>query len=159
MDKINTTELQPFAERYRLKVATVIRRIQNGGIPGIRLIGSKYTVMDGTRYPYDKRKIKKSFDTKRKRLELLRAIKDDRYIDESILGVEKRDFDAYLQDYLNAGFIEERGCENKYGANNYRTTDVGNRVFDSEKSKMMNQLMENAGIFMGELISHSANNQ
>ena len=69
--------MEKFAKKVGVKEETVKKRYQE--IPGITKEGNTFSILSGTRYPCDKRRIKPK-DSGDRRYLLLRTISDYRYI-------------------------------------------------------------------------------
>ena len=142
--------LEEFAEKSGVSVSTVKERYKE--IPGIRRTGKTYTVLSGTRYPCDKRKVKVSNSSDRRYL-LLKTISEYRYISHRDLQLEEKQFRDMLEAFLRAGLICPNGLCNTYGANAYDCTEKGDAILRKKKTEAIREvtliLSEAAGTFVG----------
>ena len=88
---------------------------------------------EGTRYPYEHRKIKTDIEYKYR--VILMATKRSRYIDASYLNVSAEMFAAMLRALEAGGYLFDTGNGNPYGANRYITTPKGNRLANERRDK------------------------
>ena len=146
-----TSELEEFAGRSGVKVSTLKRNWMS--IPGISKTAEGFAVEEGTRYPYSMRGKTNKPSSAKKRFYILDAIYHERYIDPTILRCEPLDFDIYVSELLEQGFIQHRKCKNQHGTNGYITTTRGDDVFAKKASKAFEEYSRLAGIFAGTLIS------
>ena len=129
---MDTSELKRFAERSHVAESTVLKNYK--AIPGITKTACTYSVAEGTRYPYSMSG-KTKLDAAKRRFYLLDAIFHDRYIDHIKLRCERIDFETFLKDLLDQGFIQKRECANQAGANGYLTTPRGDSIFEQKRTK------------------------
>ena len=116
--------MEEFAKKVGVKEETVKKRYQE--IPGITKEGNTFTILSGTRYPCDKRRIKPK-DSGDRRYLLLRTISDYRYISHEHL---------MLEEFLQAGLIKKNGLCNSFGANAYDCTAKGDAVLKKQKKRL-----------------------
>lgn len=100
-------------------------------IPGVCYKNKVWIIDDGTRYPYDMRKIPRNSKDKRKCI--LQAIYNYKYIDNKMLGIPIQSFELLVNDLLNKDLIRENGTNNPYGVNRYDTTPIGEQLVIEEK--------------------------
>jgi hypothetical protein len=120
--------IDEFAKEVNVKVTTIKKRYKEKGILGIERAGDEWFIMRGTRYPYNLRarkpKLPEDF-----RYIILRAIAENKYIDEKMLHISKSDFSRYIQDYVNQGALEKNTYSWFEGtANNYQSTPIGDHI-------------------------------
>ena len=142
--------MEEFAKTSGVKESTIKKRYQD--IPGITKEGISFTILSGTRYPCDKRRIKPK-DSGDRRYLLLRTISDYRYISHEHLMLEEKQFDEMLAEFLQAGLIKKNGLCNSFGANAYDCTARGDAVLKKQKSDAIRELTllgaEALGTFAG----------
>ncbi len=154
MEEIHYIPFQDFVLNSGVKESTVKRRAND--IPGLSKNGSGFTVISGTRYPFNigNHNIK---DSGGKRYTLLKAISLYGYISHRELRIEPAQFQAMLGDLIAAGLIRENGLCNTYGANAYDCTPKGDelirRTDRSAKLEILNMIAEATGTFTGAVIS------
>lgn len=140
--------MEEFAKKVGVKEETVKKRYQE--IPGITKEGNTFTVLSGTRYPCDKRRIKPKNSSDRRYL-LLRTISDYRYISHEHLMFEEKQFNDMLTEFLRAGLIKKNGLCNSYGANAYDCTAKGDEILMQKKEEAIKQIVlltsEALGVF------------
>ena len=85
----------------------------------------------------------------KKRFYILDAIYHEKYIDSKTLLCEQVDFNIYIKELLDQGFIQLRDCENTYGTNCYMTTSLGDKVFARNKIERFKEYTMLAGTFTG----------
>ena len=146
--------MEEFAKKVGVKEETVKKRYQE--IPGITKEGNTFTILSGTRYPCDKRRIKPKNSGDRRYL-LLRTIGDYRYISHEHLMLEEKQFDDMLAEFLQAGLIKKNGLCNSFGANAYDCTAKGDAVLKKQKKEAIHDLTilcaEALGTFAGAMIA------
>lgn len=153
---IDHSELVALAQRSGVKVETIVKRHKKTAIPGIMIIDNRYRVMEGTRYPYSMSGKKIKASSEKKRFYLFEAISLHRYIDAEMLGVEQREFDRYIEEFLQKRLIQRMNWENQYGANGYITTPRGDQVFTVDKNEQMLELARIMGTAVGTAIGTAA---
>ena len=146
--------MEEFAKKVGVKEETVKKRYQE--IPGITKEGSSFTILSGTRYPCDKRRIKPK-DSGDRRYLLLRTISDYRYISHEHLMLEEKQFDDMLAEFLQARLIKKNGLCNSFGANAYDCTAKGDDLLKKQKKEVIHELTilcaEALGTFTGAMIA------
>ena len=144
--------MEEFAKKVGVKEETVKKRYQE--IPGITKEGSSFTILSGTRYPCDKRRIKPK-DSGDRRYLLLRTISDYRYISHEHLMLEEKQFIDMLEEFQQAGLIKKNGLCNSFGANAYDCTAKGDAVLKKQKKEAIHDLTilcaEALGTFAGAM--------
>lgn len=142
----------------RVRIQTIKKRYKE--IPGITKTGNTYLVLEGTRYPVDKRtiRIKTRED---KAYCLLMAISEERFISSENLGLYEEQFHELLTDLHNAALIRKNDLCNEYGANQYDITPDGSALLRNKKDEairqMSNTLAKAGGTFLGSAYA-AANN-
>lgn len=138
--------IEEFAGLVNRSLRTVKRRWRQ--IPGITYENGCYSVLEGTRYPFDAHRyvIKDSAD---RRYVLLKAISEEGYISPMELGVYQKQFDGFLGDLLAGGLIRANGMANTFGANGYDCTPEGDEVLSYEKQRAKREIAELIGIVGG----------
>ena len=146
--------MEEFAKKVGVKEETVKKRYQE--IPGITKEGNTFTILSGTRYPCDKRRIKPK-DSGDRRYLLLRTISDYRYISHEHLMLEEKQFNDMLEEFLKAGLIKKNGLCNSFGANAYDCTAKGDDLLKKQKKEVIHELTilcaEALGTFTGAMIA------
>ena len=144
--------MEEFAKKVGVKEETVKKRYQE--IPGITKEGNTFTILSGTRYPCDKRRIKPK-DSGDRRYLLLRTISDYRYISHEHLMLEEKQLIDMLEEFLQAGLIKKNGLCNSFGANAYDCTAKGDAVLKKQKKEAIHDLTilcaEALGTFAGAM--------
>lgn len=129
--------MEEFANKVGIKESTIKKRYRD--IPGITKEGNTFTILSGTRYPCDKRRIKPKASGDRRYL-LLRTISDYRYISHEHLMIEEKQFNDMLVEFLQAGLIKKNGLCNPFGANAYDCTAKGDAILKKQKSETIREL-------------------
>lgn len=129
--------LEEFAKKSAVAEATIKKRYKE--IPGVTKNGSIYTVLSGTRYPCDKRRIKPKNSNDRRYL-LLRTISEYRYISHEHLMLEKKQFDDMLKELLQARLIKKNDLCNSFGANAFDCTAKGDAVLKQHKKEAIREI-------------------
>ena len=146
--------MEEFAKKVGVKEETVKKRYLE--IPGITKEGNTFTILSGTRYPCDKRRIKLK-DSSDRRYLLLRTISDYRYISHEHLMLEEKQFDDMLAEFLQARLIKKNGLCNSFGANAYDCTAKGDDLLKKQKKEVIHELTilcaEALGTFTGAMIA------
>lgn len=146
--------LNEFANIANVRVKTIINRYKE--IPGIEKNGNEYTVLSGTRYPYDKRRLKKIDNYDEKRYHLLNAIYNYKYISHYELRLHQQQFEDMLLSLERANLIKINGINNPYGANKYDCTELSGKVLSMEKLKAIKEIAEIiadcSGRFVGRVL-------
>jgi hypothetical protein len=142
--------MEEFAKKVGVKEETVKKRYQE--IPGITKEGNTFTILSGTRYPCDKRRIKPK-DSGDRRYLLLRTISDYRYISHEHLMLEEKQFIDMLEEFLQVGLIKKNGLCNSFGANAFDCTVKGDALLKKQKKDVIHYLTllgaEALGTFAG----------
>ena len=142
--------MEEFAKKSGIKESTIKKRYKD--IPGIAKEGSSFTILSGTRYPCDKRRIKPK-DSGDRRYLLLRTISDYRYISHEHLMLEEKQFIDMLEEFLQAGLIKKNGLCNSFGANAFDCTVKGDALLKKQKKDVIHYLTllgaEALGTFAG----------
>ena len=151
-EDVRYISMEEFAKNAGVKEETVKKRYQE--IPGITKEGNTYTIISGTRYPCDKRRIKPK-DSGDRRYWLLRTISDYRYISHEHLMLEEKQFNDMLAEFLQAGLIKKNDLCNSFGANAYDCTAKGDAVLKKQKKEAIHDLTilcaEALGTFAGAM--------
>ena len=129
--------MEEFANKVGIKESTIKKRYRD--IPGITKEGNTFTILSGTRYPCDKRRIKPK-DSGDRRYLLLRTISDYRYISHEHLMLEEKQFNEMLAEFLQSGLIKKNGLCNPFGANAYDCTAKGDAILKMQKSETIREL-------------------
>ena len=145
--------MEEFANKVGIKESTIKKRYRD--IPGITKEGNTFTILSGTRYPCDKRRIKPK-DSGDRRYLLLRTISDYRYISHEHLMLEEKQFNDMLVEFLQAGLIKKNGLCNPLGANAYDCTAKGDALLKKQKNDVIHYLTllsaEALGTFTGAVL-------
>lgn len=144
--------LKEFCSRSRKTEKTILNRYQKNRsqFPGVKYEKGKWTIPDGTRFPYDRRHLAKT--SKDKRYHLLKAIDLYQYIDADMIQLPQESFDVLLSDLITAGLIQENGSTNSYGANKYDCTPKGSEVASMDWKNFASVIKgvgEATGVFVG----------
>ena len=154
MEEIKYIPFPDFVLNSGVKESTIKKRYRE--IPGLTKSEDGFTVISGTRYPFDKRNLSIR-DSGERRYTLLKAISLYKYISHRELKVEQVQFQAMLGDLISAGLIRTNGLCNAYGANAYDCTPKGDelirRADNRSKQEFLNMIAETAGTFTGAVIS------
>ena len=146
--------MEEFVKKVGVKEETVKKRYQE--IPGITKEGNTFTILSGTRYPCDKRRIKPK-DSGDRRYLLLRTISDYRYISHEHLMLEEKQFDDMLAEFLQARLIKKNGLCNSFGANAYDCTAKCDDLLKKQKKEVIHELTilcaQALGTFTGAMIA------
>lgn len=146
--------MEEFAKKSGVKESTIKKRYKD--IPGISKEGSSFTILSGTRYPCDKRRINPK-DSGNRRYLLLRTISDYRYISHEHLMLEEKQFNDMLAELLQAGLIKKNGLCNSFGANAFDCTAKGDDLLKKQKNDVIHYLTllgaEALGTFAGAMIA------
>ena len=129
--------LEEFVKKSGVKESTIKKRYKD--IPGITKEGNSFTILSGTRYPCDKRRIKPK-DSGDRRYLLLRTISEYRYISHEHLMLEEKQFNDMLAEFLQAGLINKNGLCNSFGANAFDCTVKGDALLKKEKNDVIRYL-------------------
>lgn len=152
--KQNYIELDEFLRICNIKKPTFLRRYKD--IPGVEEKDGSFKILEGTRFPYNMRGNKLQ-TTDEKRYVLLKAINENKYIDNVMLKVFQKEFENLIKDLCSIGFIETNGMDNTYGANAYRTTSTGGKSLKESRRETIKfitlLLSEASGKFVGEVLS------
>lgn len=148
-----TISIEEFLEIAGVKLETVIRHKDE--IPGLLYCDGYFRIIEGTRYPcFYKNKMETFAD---RRYLLLRAISENKYIDNRKLKVYPAQFNGMLKDLLDADLIRENHMANHYGANAYDSTPKGDELLRLTKRKAINEIAalvaEFGGRFTGAVLS------
>jgi hypothetical protein len=138
--------MEEFANNSNVKEKTVIKRYRE--IPGITKKNGEYKILSGTRYPYDKRKLKVK-NSEDKRYCLLQAISEYRYISRKELKLEKKQFEDMLNEMLAVKLIKPNNLSNSYGANPYDCTGKGDEIIHMKKQQGREELVKLIAIYTG----------
>jgi len=92
-----------------------------GGIQGCIKSQDDIVFAEGTRFPYNMGNYKLNNRGKRY-CALLSATCRCQYIDHKMLKIPKTSFIAMLEELKNAGYLQDNGTGNLFGANRYDTT-------------------------------------
>lgn len=129
--------LEEFQHNSGMAISTIKKNIAK--IPGIEKIGKdNYRVLRGTRYPANLRRFK-SNNFGKKRYQLLKAIYENKYIDEKMLMCDKTQFEDFINELLEAKLINKNKLFNNFGANRYDTTNFGDFTFERIKAEKANK--------------------
>ncbi len=132
--KVNLVDIETFASRYKIKVETVKKNINQ--IVGAKKDGKDYIIPDSARYPYriGNTSIKTRDD---KRYVLLKATSENKFVDEKLIGLSKASFNTLIQELLNQNLLIENGSEDKNGANAYDTSSLADSLLRNGKRRAM----------------------
>lgn len=157
MDNKQLIDIAQFLEIAGVKENTV--RKNKDKIPGLTYESGEFTILRGTRYPYNLRSAKLN-DSADRRYYLLDAISKYKYIDSVKLKMYQEQFDDMLRELLDAGLIKENGLCNHYGANAYDCTIKGDEILKNHKAEavlLISQIVSaSVGHFVGAAISEMA---
>lgn len=118
--KISQPQVEIFIRNYDITESTFQKRYKS--IPGItKNKNGMFVIPEGTRYPYNMRRLKPNTDSKRM-YALLDAINRVNYIDENMLHCEKSHFESLLEELLKYELVKRNNTGNKYGCNCYDIT-------------------------------------
>lgn len=121
--KISQPQVEIFIRNYDITESTFQKRYKS--IPGItKNKNGMFVIPEGTRYPYNMRRLKPNTDSKRM-YALLDAINRVNYIDENMLHCEKSHFESLLEELLKYELVKRNNTGNKYGCNCYDITLIG----------------------------------
>ena len=127
MKKDNYLTIKEFSNLSGKRVETIRKRAKD--INGSKEIDGEWYFLEGSRYPYPKRKYSKSH-----RYEvILKAIFERSYIDETYFHLSKKEFDGHLKSLEKSGLIEKIEVSNSNGANSYITTYEFEKNFNDKK--------------------------
>lgn len=147
-------EFDEFVNNSGFKESTIKRNYKQ--IPGLQKTKNGFRVLSGTRYPYNLGNTKIE-DSASKRYVLLKAISNYKYISHKELRVEYHQFETMLREFLSAGLIQKNNLSNTYGANAYDCTPLGDEMIlrnnKRAKQELLKLISENAGTFVGAIIS------
>lgn len=150
--------LEDFHNISNISLNTIKKNIER--IPGIEKEKESFKVLRGTRYPANMRRFK-SNEFARKRYQLLKAICEDRYVDEVMLRCDKLQFEDFIKELLKEGYIKQNCLYNDYGANRYDSTPKGDDAFNTIKAKRARQhflsIAETTGVFCGTAVAYYEN--
>lgn len=146
--------IEQFIEQTGYKRKTIIKNKDK--IPGLKYIDGEFIIKKGTRYPYNIG-ANKLEDSEDRRYCLLDAINKYKYIDYRILRFDQKQFKKMLEDFLNAGLIEENHLGNNFGANAYDCTNKGIAVMKQHRNEAIKDITDiiasATGHFTGAVIS------
>ena len=155
---ISYITLDEFSKKCGIKSQTIKKRYEE--IPGIQKSGNTYLVLEGTRYPVDKRKVKPK-TREEKVYYLLNAISEERYISSDILGLYDEQFNELLVELQKLKLISKNSLCNEHGANQYDITSDGIALLHNKKDeairRIINTMAEAGGTFLGSAYA-TANN-
>lgn len=155
---ISYISLEEFSEICGVRPTTIKKRYLE--IPGVIRTGNTYQVIEGTRYPVDKRTIRAK-NREEKAYVLLKTISEERYISNADLGLYQDQFNELLTDLFNANLIRRNSLGNENGANSYDITLGGSALLRREKESAIEQIVlltaKAGGTFLGSVCS-AANN-
>lgn len=149
-------EIEILAEKGNVSTKQVKKRWKEIG--GVTRIKGVLCIPEGTRYPMKKpRKI----DTHEEKLyALLKAIDNERYINEDMLMTSKESFNTLIHELLELKWIQYNGSNNEYGANRFDSTLLGSRIAREKKSAALKEIISAfsgaLGHFVGGVISELA---
>lgn len=153
-EKIDYIDFEDFVNNAGVKESTVKRQYKK--IPGVIKTEKGFCVISGTRYPYNIGNTKID-SSESKRYALLKAISKYKYISHKELRLEPQQFENMLRDLLSANLIQHNGLSNRYGANAYDCTRLGdefiNRKDKAAKNELINTIASAAGTFTGAILS------
>lgn len=153
MDKRYIT-VEEFLNNANITEKTFLKKYKN--IPGVTFEEGKFLILKGTRYPYNMRHNKPNTSLKKKML-LLKAIANYKYISHREIGVEVEQFKDFLTCFLKDGFIKCNYLCNEYGANYYDITNNGEEYLRQSSLKKLRDVAlissESMGVFVGTIIS------
>ena len=144
--------LEEFEKISGVKIQTIKKRASE--IPGLELKNNR--VLKGTRYPFPIGKYKAK-DLLGKRYVLLKAISQNRYVDNISLNLYEEQFEDLISELMNAKLIKKNQLPNHFGANNYDITPQGDEWLSSLKSGRIesNALLSKCiGCIAGEFLSN-----
>lgn len=152
--KIEYIEFEEFVNNSNVKEVTIKKNYKR--IPGLSKTQKGFTVISGTRYPYNLRNAKLK-DSSSKRYVLLKAISNYRYISHKELKLEQKQFEDMLKELLSAGLIQENNLSNSYGANAYDCTPKGEEIISAQEKSAKRELLKAVasitGTFAGSVLS------
>lgn len=145
--------IEQLAKNGKVSVKQVKKRWRDIG--GVTKTGDVLNIPEGTRYPMRKMR---SIDTHEEKLyALLKAIDTYRYIDEDMLGIPKNSFNILIHELIHAGWIQDNGSGNEFGANKYDSTRLGSRIAHERKKAALEDIITTisgaAGHLAGGVIS------
>lgn len=147
---ISYITLDEFSRISGVKEETVKRKYKE--IPGITKSGNTYLVLEGTRYPVDRRTIRPK-TREEKVYYLLKAISEERFISSDNLGLYDEQFSELITALLRANLIKNNCLCNDYGANQYDITPDGSDLLRNKKVEatrlICSTLADLAGTFVG----------
>lgn len=145
--------IEKLAENGNVSTKQVLRRWREIG--GVTKKGGDLYIPDGTRYPI--RKPQKIDTHEEKMYVLLKAIDNERYINEDMLNTSKDSFDTMLRELLDLKWIRYNGSSNEFGANKYDSTLLGSRIAREKRSAALKEIINSIsgalGHFVGGVIS------
>ena len=152
--KLQYIDLDEFLQICKVKKSTFLRRYKD--IPGVGEKDGRFIILEGTRFPYNMRhnKLKTTDD---RRYVLLKAINENKYIDNLMLQVFQTEFENLLRDLCSINLIERNRMNNLFGANAYRTAAKGGKCLKESKRETIKFIVEllskSNGIIAGEILS------
>ena len=129
--------IEQLAKNGKVSTKQVKKRWRDIG--GVTKIGGALNIPEGTRYPMRKMR---NIDTHEEKLyALLKAIDTYRYIDEVMLRIPKTSFDILIHELIDAGWIQDNGSGNEFGANRYDSTRLGSKVAREKKKAALKEIV------------------
>lgn len=133
---MNQAELSRLAG---VKEETVIRRLSD--IRGWKKVDGDIIFLKGTRYPYEKNRVKLK-DTLDKYYAILKATNRNRYIDHNYLNVTEDVFSLMTEELVKMGYLQKNNSNNPYGANSYEMTFLSSKIIKKSKLAIIREMRE-----------------
>lgn len=152
MNTASYISMDNFANICGRKVSTIQKRYKD--IPGIVKDGSRYMVLQGTRYPFSYKRYKLDSSSDR-RYVLLKAISKYEYISYKELKLSPSQFEKMLLDFEQAGLVQKNDHDNRFGANGYDCTAKGDDLLAQIEKKGWREKAEFAAKIFAEILGEA----
>lgn len=140
-----------YCARYGIAESTLRSWLKKGLIEGAKKNNGLWDIPEGARTRYEPRK-KKNRTQDDNRWDLLKALKERRYVDEKVLLCQKADFVDLANDLLDKGYIVKSStpCDGKWNTG-YAISQIGLAAIESRTKKDFLELWKNtcSGITSG----------
>lgn len=124
-----------YCARYGIAESTLRGWLKRGLMEGAEKCGGIWDIPEDARARYEPRK-KKNRTQDDNRWDLLKALKERRYVDEKVLLCQKADFVDLANDLLDKGFIimSSTPCDGKWNTG-YAISQLGLDAIESRSKK------------------------